>query len=809
MALREYAKKRRFDQTIEPRPQLNRRNKGNLEFVVQKHKASHLHYDFRLEMEGVLKSWAVPKGPSLRPEDKRLSMMVEDHPFDYRTFEGTIPKGNYGAGEVIVWDRGTYEPLKTTQDPEKELLKELNNGHLSFILHGEKLKGEYALITSKKMEQNAWLLIKKNDDFATDIDITQADQSVISGATIDNLNQHIDVSFAPDATYPKEIKPMLATLVEKPFDDDEWLYEIKWDGYRATGGWDGARVELYSRNGKDFASRYAPIAEALRALKIPMVLDGEIVSLDEAGKAHFEWLQNYHRRNTGVLIYQVFDILWYEGKSLVDLPLIKRKEILKQAVSGNGVIRYSDHIVGRGQEFFAKVSDMELEGMMAKKTDSIYRQDYRSKLWLKIKTHKRQEVVIGGFTEPQGSREHIGALIAGVYERDNLIYVGHTGGGIPTPQLPILRKKLDSIVRPRSPFTSEFKPNGKVHWVEPQFVCEVKFSEWTGDGHMRQPVFVGMREDKNPKDVHKEKPVKLKNRPEVDMDNSRVKFTNLNKIFWPEKGYTKGDLVNYYKKVAPVMLPYVKNSPCNLLRHPNGIAGESFYQKDMPTQSLPGWVKTIEVYSQSNKKDINYYVIDSIDSLLYLVQLGCIEINPWSSRVDSIDNPQWAIIDLDPDEVPFEQVVEVALEVKKVCDQLNLPCFPKTSGQTGMHIFIPVGGKYSYDQIRQFSELIANFVHQSTSAITSLVRNPSKRKNKIYLDYLQNRESQTLAAPYCVRPTKEATVSTPLRWEEVNKKLKPTDFNIRNVPDRIKEQGDLWNKVLGPGIDLAIVLSKI
>lgn len=832
MALSEYKRKRHFDETSEPKGLVKKSGGPALRFVVQKHLASHLHYDFRLELDGVLKSWAVPKGPSLDPEVKRLAMMVEDHPYEYRTFEGTIPKGNYGAGDVIVWDDGTYGPTKLSdssagksssrRSAEDELHRQLKKGHLSFTLQGKKLKGAFGLIRSPHMGDNAWLLIKKDDTFASSRDITKDIGSVLSDRRLPASGKGIVEINAPKSALPRHVKPMLATLVDRPFDGDEWIFEVKWDGYRAVGSWDGQRAQLYSRNGKDFSERYGPVAEALRGLKTPAVVDGEIVMLDQAGKSHFELLQNYQRGAKGQLAYFIFDLIWYDGHDLRGLPLIERKEILEQLMSGDksGILHYSDHIKSAGKRFFQAADKQGLEGIMAKRASSTYKDGFRSKQWLKVKTHKRQEVVIGGFTEPRGSRKHIGALMIGVYEGDKLIYAGHVGGGIPTEQLQPLRKKLEALERQTSPFDGKPpKPNAPVHWVTPKLLCEVTFTEWTDDGRMRHPVFAGLRSDKDPRQVTRELPavVQINNSDKISSPKQpktaklpvadRIKFTHPDKIFFPDHGYTKGDLLDYYLNISDIMLPYIKDHPCNLLRQPNGIKGQAFFQKDM-AGSVSDWVKTVSVYSESNKKDIHYFVCDGLEALAYMVQLGCIEINPWSSRLKTLHKPDWAVVDLDPEGIGFDKVIEVARTVHEICQELDIPSYPKTSGKTGIHIFIPMGAKYNYEQVRQFSEIIVRLVYERLPDFTSLERDPKKRQHKIYLDYLQNRESQTLAAPYSVRPTPEATVSTPLRWKEVNSHLKPTNFTIQNMPARLQKVGDLWQPVIGKGIDLKAALKR-
>jgi bifunctional non-homologous end joining protein LigD len=804
MALAEYNQKRRFSDTPEPKGKLRKSGK-KLEFVIQKHHATRLHYDFRLELDGVLKSWAVPKGPSLNPGDKRLAMMVEDHPYEYRKFEGTIPEGNYGAGSVIIWDRGWYE-LDRQEDSWPATLRDgLDKGELKFILHGEKLNGSFALIKTPHMGAKAWLLIKHRDKYASEKDVTKLDKSVISGQPVDpEPDSAEDAAKAPKSKLPTKVKPMLATLTDEAFDDPDWIYEIKWDGYRAIGTWDGQTAELYSRNGLDFSQKYPPVFEALRQLKKPAVIDGEVVVLDKDGKSRFELLQNYGN-DGGQLVYYVFDLLWLDGHDVTDLPLAERKKLLKSIVPKSLQIRYSDHIEDHGTAFFKSAQKAKLEGIMAKDKHSLYRPGVRTDQWLKIKTHLRQEAIICGFTEPRGSRQHIGALILGVHKRGKLKYVGHASAGSNAAKLKELRQNLEKLEVANSPFSEKIRPNAPVHWVRPKLLAEVSFSEWTKDGLMRQPIFKGLRTDKDPKEVIVEKSKSIK---AGHSNISKLELSHLDKVFWPEKGYTKGDLVNYYRGISEVMLPYIKDRPHNLLRQPNGYKGKSFFRKDMGDLP-PEWVKTVSIYSESNEKDINYMVCDSVDSLLYMVQLGSIEINPWNSRVKNLTKPDWVVIDLDPEDVPFNQVVEVANIVRLVTEELSIPTYPKTSGKTGIHIYMPLAAKYDYDQAKKFGEILAHLVHRRTDNITSLERSPAKRQKKIYLDFLQNREGQTLAAPYSVRPTKDATVSTPLKWEELNSRLKPTMFTIKNMQKRLDKVGDLWQPVIGKGIDIEKILKNL
>jgi bifunctional non-homologous end joining protein LigD len=812
VGLQKYFTKRDFKQTPEPKGEKVAAKGRKLAFVVQEHHASRLHYDFRLEMEGVLKSWAVPKGPSMNPHDHHLAVMTEDHPYEYRKFEGVIPKGNYGAGNVIIWDEGWYAPrAETSGDPEKLLLKELKEGHITFILHGEKLQGEFALIKMQGKGDDNWLLIKKGDDFASEADITKQDESVKTHRRVDDLGGKMpDISSFPKAN-PWLVKPMLCTLVDEPFDREDWLFEIKWDGFRAIGTKHKDEIALYSRNALNFEDRFAPVAEALRTLAHDVILDGEIVAVDDEGRPHFEWLQGWNKTRQGTLKYCVFDILWCDGRDVRDMPLWQRKQLLKYVLPvKHDVFLYSDDVEADGEKLFAEMQRRGLEGMVAKRADSPYCEGDRGQDWLKIKTHMRQEVVIGGYTEPRGGRQYLGSLVVGVYKDSELHYVGHSGGGIPDEQRRQLRDKLAKLERKTSPFAVEPKPNAPVHWVKPELVCEMSFSEWTKEGYMRHPQFEGMRDDKKAAAVHREKSkdvVPAAKKPMAKSTQMPFEPTHLDKVFFPKTKYTKGALFTYYTAVAKYMLPYLADRPHSLNRMPDGVNGPSFYQKN--NEHLPEWVPHADIWSDSNKGNLRWMVGGELNTLLYMVQLGCIEINPWNSRVGRLKHPDWIVIDLDPEGVTFEKVIEVAHTVKEVCDAWGIPVYPKTSGKTGIHIFIPTGSKYTDEQCRTLAHLIVIEVNKRQPKITSIERSPEKRKHRIYLDWLQNREGQTLAAPYSVRPTPEANVSMPLRWEEVKPGLKPSDFTIANAIPRLKKTGDLWAPVLGKGFDLLKVLKTI
>ena len=905
MSLTLYKKKRLFEKTPEPAGDRKLSSSKGLRFVVQKHAASRLHYDFRLEMAGVLKSWAVPKGPSLNPDDKRLAMMVEDHPYDYRSFEGIIPSGNYGAGTVIVWDEGTYEPMEAMKggikQQEKVLLKQLDEGNLKFRLNGTKLKGDYALVHIKGKEENAWLLIKKKDEYATKADITKKAESVKSGKTLEdvagtksskqwgtakkeNINTKPVTATTKKATsvkkkaqsnpagkkvkellkkgkaapYDMGRKPMLASLIDSPFDSAEWIFEIKWDGYRAVAGLQNGKVELQSRNNLSFASKYYLVTQALEKWKVNAIVDGEIVALDDKGATNFQQLQAWQKTGKGQLMYYLFDLLWLDGISVIHLTLLERKEILKGIIPENSIIRYSDHIAETGKDFFELAVAQGLEGIMAKKAESLYHPGVRTQQWLKIKTHRRQEVVIGGFTKGRNSRQYFGALILGVYEKNELVYIGHTGSGFNEKGLLEIYQKLQPLITETCPFKKKPKTNLPAVWVKPELVAEVKFQEWTNENLLRIPIFLGLREDKNATDVKKEQsntmspsktrakktagskpneksetktaskksistPVKEKPTNKIPdgnflnedvkeqivvVDKQELKFTNLNKFYWKKEKIAKRDLLNYYHRINPFILPYLKDRPQSLNRHPDGVGGMSFYQKDV-TGKVPDWIKTYEYLSESDGEIKQFLVCTNEASLLYMANWGCIEMNPWHSRITTPENPDYCVIDLDPEEIPFQKVIETAQVVKKVLDELGVESYCKTSGASGLHIYIPLGAKYTYEQSKQLAELIVQFVHEEIPAFTSLERSPKKRQKKVYLDFLQNRTIQTLAAPYSLRPKESATVSTPLHWEEVKKGLLPTQFTMQNIFKRLEKEGDLFKPVLGKGIDLNKALTKV
>ena len=959
MGLKEYKAKRNFKKTPEPAGEKKDR-RGEHRFIVQKHDASHLHYDFRLEMEGVLKSWAIPKGPSMDPSVKRLAMMVEDHPVEYGKFEGIIPEGNYGAGTVMLWDEGTYHAvgIDGKEANEKALLAMLEKGNIKIAIEGKKLKGEFALIHTHTGKGNQWLLIKHRDDFASTEDVTKQDKSVVTKRSLEEIEKEsgkgntvwsskrndveIKSGAAKKSAMPHDVKPMLATLVDKPFNSKEWIFEIKWDGYRAIAECNFNEIKLYSRNSISFNKNFPEVVESLRSLGLQAVLDGEVVAVDERGMARFELIQNHHRR-AGNIIYYVFDILYYNGYDLTRLSLLERKEILKKILPDLLNVRFNDHIEEKGIMFYSESEKQGLEGIIAKRADSLYQAGCRVKDWLKIKTEQRQEAVICGFTEPRGGRKHLGALVLGAYENDELIYIGHSGGGFNEKHLQEIFQKLKQLVTEKCPFSKKPKTNTPVTWVKPELVCEVKFQEWTSDGKMRIPIFIDLRVDKDPKEVRREveeKSLKLKAESEkwgtgsrkqgdrsgkreqgngkrkaesengsrkelikrnyekaknkisesgikskgaegndgseigigesvkrkakirkhkagsgerevksgekeegsgkrkleserhkaesgkrkaeteneipgedskeavVEIDRHTLKLTNLNKVYWPDEGYTKGDMIRYYEKISDYILPYLKDRPESLRRSPEGIKGFSFFQKDMPA-TTPEWILQKKLWSESNEADINYMFCQNKASLIYMANLGCIEINPWNSSLSNLDKPDYIVLDLDPQDVPFKETIRVAQALKEVLDKAKISGYCKTSGSRGLHIYIPMNAKYDYEQAKNFAHLIAGFVHDLVPDITSLERMPAKRKNKIYIDFLQNRSGQTLAAPYCLRPKPGAKVSAPLKWDEVKEGLDPAEFNIKTIFRRLEKIGDIFKPILGKGTDIEKVLKRL
>jgi bifunctional non-homologous end joining protein LigD len=754
--LGEYERKRKPKQTPEPsgRKRATRRRGREPIFVVQRHDARRLHYDFRLERDGVLASWAVPKGVPLEPGEQHLAVHVEDHPLEYGSFEGEIPKGNYGAGTVEIWDRGTYD-----------LLEEKPDGGLTVRLHGERLDGTWALVPAHLSgDEKNWLILRKRDDGA-----------------------------APNRSR-RVYRPMLATLTEDLPRGEGWEFEPKWDGYRAVGYVRGGEAKLVSRNGNDLTQRFATVAKELpKALRSPdAVVDGEVVALDSGGKSSFSAMQ----QGSAQLAYEVFDVLEVDGEPVVDLPLTERRARLEKLVARNPVVQISGSFED-GNALFEAAQEQGLEGVMAKRMSSRYVEGGRGRDWLKIKTHGRQEFVICGYTRGQGRRSgSFGALVLGVHRGEEWEWVGNVGTGFGERTIEELLAKLEPLRRDKSPFALVPKmpkvKKGDVVWVEPKLVAEVEFAEWTHDGHLRAPSFQGLREDKPARDVHRERPAAAQ--------AGKVKLSNLEKIFWPDEGITKGDLIDYYRGVAEVLVPHLRGRPFTMRRYPDGAFGKAFFQKDAP-KGMPEWIPRFHVQVSTRerppkKRWIDAPVVNDADALTWMANMGCIDMNAWYSRVDRPDRPDFVLFDLDPSpEVGFGEVVQVALLVKQALDALGLVSFAKTSSAEGMHVLVPVERRYTYAQTRELCEVVAGALARTHRGLVTTEWSKAKRRG-VLIDANQNGEGKTIASVYSVRPRPGAPVSTPLRWDELGESLDPTAFTMDVVRERIQRHGDLFDGVL-------------
>jgi bifunctional non-homologous end joining protein LigD len=749
--LSEYQSKRNRKGTPEPFGGKRGKAKGPI-FVVQRHDARRLHYDFRLERNGVLASWAVPKGVPLEPGEQHLAVHVEDHPLEYGSFEGEIPKGNYGAGTVEIWDRGTYE-----------LLEEKPDGGLTVRLHGKRLEGTWALVPAHLSgDEKNWLILRKREDGV--------------------------------ASRSRTYRPMLATLTEKLPTGEGWQFEPKWDGYRALAYVRGGEATLRSRRGNDLTQRFARVAkELVKALRTPdAVVDGEVVALDSGGKASFSAMQQGSAR----LAYEVFDLLEVDGESIVDLPLTERRARLEKLLAPNPVVQLSGAFED-GEALFEAASEQGLEGVMAKRRSSRYSEGGRGRDWLKIKTHGRQEFVICGYTKGQGRRSgRFGALVLGVRRGREWEWVGNVGTGFGEREIDELLEQLKPLKRDTSPFKVVPKmpkvKKGDVVWVEPKLVAEIEFAEWTHDGHLRAPSFQGLRIDKAAEDVRRERP--------REAQEGKVKLSNLDKVFWPDEGITKGDLIDYYRGVADVLVPHLKGRPFTMRRYPDGAFGKAFFQKDAP-KGMPEWIPRFRVQVSTRerppkKRWIDAPLVNDEDALTWMANMGCIDMNAWYSRVDRPDRPDFVLFDLDPSpDVGFPEVVQVALVVKQALDALGLTSFPKTSSAEGMHVLIPVERRYTYTQTREFCEIVAGALARTQRGLVTTEWSKAKRRG-VLIDANQNGEGKTIASVYSVRPRPGAPVSTPLRWDEVNESLDPTTFTMEAVLERVRRHGDLFEGVL-------------
>ncbi len=605
---------------------------------------------------------------------------------------------------------------------------------------------------------------------------------------------------------------MMAKLGTKFVDHKGWIYERKLDGYRAIG-YTGKDAKLISRNGIDFSSKYDKVIDELKLINQDAILDGELVIEDKKGQSRFQDIQHYEGDSSNLILkYYVFDLLNLKGHDLRGLELVKRKKLLQTLIEplNSNTIIYNTHIKGNGADLFKKAQSLGWEGVIGKDEESTYHSGKRSDRWLKFKTRNSQEAIICGYTTPSGSRKYLGALVLGIREGSNIRYIGNCGTGFNDTGLKELYGKLQSLETDKKPFQVKVHQATKVTWLRPELVCEVWYAEWTADGHLRQAVFKGLRTDKDTENVIMETPEKqVADEETISFGRTKLKVTHLNKVFWKQEGITKGELIKYYQYMADWIVPYLKDKPISMRRQPNGIEDGGFFQKDVDVAHLPAWIKTEPLHSESNDKDINYIIGKDAATLLYMVNLGCIEINPWLSSYKKPDNPEFVVIDLDPHDVPFTDAVETALKTKEIFERMHLDVYIKTSGSKGLHIYCYLGAKYDYDFVKMFAEYTANLIHQELPDTTSVERSPAKRKNKIYIDFLQNRRRQTVACPYSVRPKPGATVSAPLHWHEVNDELQLSNYTIYNMPDRVKKIQDPWKNLTSKPGDLKKALELI
>ena len=875
--LEEYRRKRKFKET--PEPAGKERPKAGNRFVVQEHHARRLHWDFRLEIDGVLKSWAVPKGPSLNPADKRLAVQTEDHPLEYATFHGTIPAGHYGAGEVKIWDEGHFEP-----EGELSASEQLKRGELKFTLEGQKLHGSFVLVKlrNRNSSKPEWLLIKHRDAAARSGPTTHvispgapAKTEVAPGPRTDGAAEAREArkkakikmpAGARAAEMPHYIRPALATLTEKAFSDPEWLFEIKWDGVRTLTALRDGRVQMWSRSERDITREYPELSQMAKNVDAQEAwLDGEIVVLDKEGRSDFQRLQlrfGVQRPSSKLLeqvpvVYYVFDLLYLDGHDLRNVPLLQRKELLRQILHDGPQMRYSDHVVETGNELFQAAVRLNLEGIIAKKVSSPYPSG-RSSNWQKIKLEKDLDAVVGGWTDPRGAREYFGALLLGLYDGERLEFIGGVGSGFAADVQERLWPQLQNLRVSECPFAQEPSTREQAYWVKPELVARVRFGNWTGDRHLRQPRFLGLLEDHDPKACTFEQEAnmgaredntgvqaeegeetqrssKRKARPPkkatpapsksararrshdstaapatdrqiaeelskgtsdnifVELDGRRLHFTNLNKVYFPKDGYRKRDLLAHYFWAAPMILPFLKDRPLVLRRYPNGIEENAFFQKDAG-KDTPDWVKTVSISSDSSNRAVHYIVANDRPTLLYLTNLGCIDHNPWSSRYEDQEHPDYAFFDLDPSEgTTFATVIKFGKLLLETLERLEIKAFAKTSGATGFHIFIPLEPRYTFEQVRLFVQAIADIVGRKNPGVLTSERTVSKRRRgSIYVDAHQNSRGQSLACAYSVRAFQSAPVSAPIRLNELRADLKPERWNIETIRARVDNVGDLW-----------------
>ena len=862
MALEVYNKKRNFGITPEPKGRVVRRKGKDLMFVIQKHRASHMHYDFRLELNGVLLSWAVPKGPSLDPSVRRLAMHVEDHPIEYGDFEGTIPPKQYGAGTVLLWDRGVWTP-------RGDAAADYKKGRLKFDLEGEKLHGGWMLVRShggKYDADKAWFLIKERDEYAKPESagtiVEEAPDSVASGRSLEEIAADPDrvwhstksvaenvksgavkkpkprldlgqLAGAVKAPLPEFVEPELATLVKEPPPGDDWLHEMKWDGYRMLCRIEKGEARMISRNGKEWTDSFPSIARCLARLPVESAwVDGEVVVIEGDGRSSFQALQNaLTSAQSAKLHYFAFDVMYLNGYDLRPVPLIERKRVLESLLAkAPDALRFSSHIVGSGKAFFEQAKELRLEGMISKRAQSTYR-GARCRDWLKVKCNQRQEMVIGGYTDPEGSRSSFGALLLGVYEQGKLRYSGKVGTGFNDQTLKTLHKRLQALEAEEPAFSNPprgYEAKG-AHWVRPQLVAEIEFTEWTNDGTLRHPSYQGLREDKKPAEVVRERPTStqeaLKN-PLTDARDAKkeskrrpraakktaakrpaetvqlaadtgaavvagVKLSNPDKLLYPESRITKRDLARFYETIGDWILPHLRKRPLTLVRCPNGWDKPCFYQKH-PDAKVDAVIERVTVQESSGAT--LYMMANSVQAVVALLQMGALELHPFGSSAPKLDCPDRLIFDFDPDDaVSWKTLVEGVRLLKTLLDELNLESFVKTTGGKGLHVVVPIRPTFGWDDIKNFTKSIAELLVRSfPDRFVATVTN-SKRTGRTFVDYLRNAEGATAVAAYSLRARRNAPVATPIAWDELARDVRHDYFNVKNIPERLERlETDPW-----------------
>lgn len=805
MDLQTYNRKRDFKKTAEPQGEIAHSTAGN-RYLIQKHEASHLHYDFRLEMNGVLKSWAIPKGPSVNPTDKRLAVMTEDHPLAYGDFEGTIPAGEYGGGTVMLWDTGTWAP-------EGDTVKDYKKGQLTFTLYGERLHGRWHLSRMhprKGEKRENWLLIKGKDDYAdnhgeklikqyTTSVITQRAMPEIAAGSHDAKADYVFTApeKAQKAPIPDFISPQLATLENEAPDGKEWLHEIKYDGYRLQLHKNKDAVRCLTRRGLNWSHRFPLLCDAMRSIAAEQaIIDGEVVALNEQGVSDFTSLQNALQADCKQpLHFYGFDLLYCNGFDLRKAPLIERKKLLADLIAraaDQNVILYSDHIIGQGDAVYSNSCMLALEGIISKKANARYVSG-RNRDWLKSKCTKRQEFVIGGFQKPSRSERGIGSLLLGYYESESLRYAGKVGTGFSNRSGSDLRSALDASIRKTSPFTGKLPADACKNsvWVNPKLVAEIEFTEWTTAGALRHPSFLGLREDKQARDVVREQPddnVEIPNHaPMPD-----VRLTSPDKILWPSQGLTKQNLADYYHAVAPYMLPYIIDRPLSLVRCPEGRGKACFFQRHQG-KGFPKEIGSVAIREDSGK-DVHYLTVHDEIGLLSLVQIGALEIHPWGTRNDDTDKPDILILDMDPaEEVPLAQVKQAALDAKERLDALGLHSFLKATGGKGLHVVVPLSRRQDWPTLKIFARGLAQAMAADVPDRYIATSSKAKRKGKVFVDYLRNEKSATAIAPFSTRARENAPVAVPLAWSELSSLPSPSFYTVSNLQKRLSHlKSDPW-----------------